>query len=91
MEEIYSKVHSIENGIIERKNRTIMEMARSMLKEEHLPNEYWAEVVVCLAYIENRCPIKKIINKTPKEAWSKRKHNIAHLRIFGYVAYSSVP
>ena len=42
-----------------------MEMTRSMLKEKHLPNEYWAEAVACSAYILNRCPTKAVINKTP--------------------------
>jgi hypothetical protein len=78
-------------GVAERKNRTIMEMARSMIKEKQLPNEYWAEAVACSVYILNRCPTKTVINKTPEEAWSKRKHNIAHLRVFGCVAYSLIP
>ena len=68
-----------------------MAMAKSVLKEKHLPNEYWIEAVACLAYILNRCPTKAVINKTLEEAWKKKKHNIAHLRIFGCVAYSLVP
>eukprot|EP00253_Pinus_taeda_P035295 PITA_35295 len=40
-----------QNGVAERKNRTIMDMARSMLKAKHLPNDYWAEAVNCAAYI----------------------------------------
>lgn len=80
-----------QNGVAERKNRTIMEMARSMLKAKQLPNEYWAEAVACSVYILNRCPTKEVINKTPEGAWSKRKHNIAHLRVFGCVAYSLIP
>jgi transposase InsO family protein len=80
-----------QNGVAERKNRTIMEMARSMIKEKQLPNEYWVEVVACSVYILNRCPTKAVINKTPEEAWSKRKHNITHLRVFGCVAYSLIP
>ena len=34
-----------QNGVVERKNQTIMNMARSMLKAKKLPNEYWAESV----------------------------------------------
>jgi hypothetical protein len=62
-----------------------------MIKEKHLPNEYWAEAVACSVYILNRCPTKAVINKTPEEAWSKRKHKISHLRVFGCVAYSLIP
>eukprot|EP00253_Pinus_taeda_P033019 PITA_33019 len=40
-----------QNGVAERKNRTIMDMARSMLKAKHLPNDYWAEAVNCATYI----------------------------------------
>lgn len=63
-----------KNGVAERKNRTIMEMARSMLKEKHLPNDYWAEVVAFVTYILNRCRTKSILNIVLKEAWSGRKH-----------------
>ena len=45
-----------KNFVEERKNRTIMDMVRSMLKAKHLPNEYWAEVVSCGAYILNIYP-----------------------------------
>ena len=57
-----------QNGVAERKNRTIMDMARSMLKEKHLPNDYWADVVHCAMYILNRCPTKSVMNRVPKEA-----------------------
>jgi len=49
-----------KNGVAERKNRTIMEMARSMLKAKHFQNDYWAEVVACEAYILYRCPTKRV-------------------------------
>jgi len=49
-----------QNGVAERKNRTIMEMARSMFKAQHLPNDYWAEAVTFASYILNRCPTKTI-------------------------------
>ena len=42
-----------QNGITERKNRTIMEMVRSMLVAKHLPNEYWVEAVATVVYIMN--------------------------------------
>jgi len=42
-----------ENGIAGRKNQTIMNMARSKLKENHIPNEYWGEGVACVVYILN--------------------------------------
>ena len=80
-----------QNGIVERKNSTIMEMARSMMKAKHLPNEFWAEVVACAVYILNRCPTKSVKDKVPQEAWSNKKHNVSHLRVFGCIAYAHVP
>ena len=62
-----------QNGIAERKNRTIMEMARSMMKAKHLPNEYWVEVVACTVYMLNRSPTKSVKDKVPQEAWSNKK------------------
>ena len=44
---------SQQNGVAERKNRTIMEMACSMLETKHLPNEYWGEAVAIVVYIMN--------------------------------------
>ena len=68
-----------------------MNMARSMLKEKHLPNEYWGEALACSIYILNRSPTKSVKNKVPQEAWSGRSCSVAHLRIFGCVAYAHVP
>ncbi|XP_057418038.1 uncharacterized protein LOC130712217 [Lotus japonicus] len=57
-----------QNGVAERKNRTTVEMARSMLKGKELPNKFWAEAVSSAAYILNRSHTKAVQNKTPFEA-----------------------
>eukprot|EP00253_Pinus_taeda_P007872 PITA_07872 len=44
-------------------------MTRSMLKAKHFPNDYWVEVVTCVAYILNRCPTKSVQNIVPEEAY----------------------
>jgi hypothetical protein len=44
----------------------------------------------CVVYIQNRCPHAILENKTPQELWSRHKLNVAHLRIFGSVAYEKV-
>ena len=67
-----------------------MEMERSMLKEKHLSNEYWDEVVTCATYIMNICTTKSVINMILEEAWSGRKQNFVHMRIFVCVAYAHV-
>jgi transposase InsO family protein len=47
-----------QNRVVERKNQTIMNMDRSMLKEKHLPNEYWGDAVVCSVNILNRVQLR---------------------------------
>eukprot|EP00253_Pinus_taeda_P006095 PITA_06095 len=80
-----------QNGVAEKKNMTIMDMARSMLKAKHLPNDFWAEAVNCAAYILNRCPTIAVMNKVPEEAWSGRKQGVTHMKVFGCVAYAHIP
>jgi hypothetical protein len=67
-----------------------MNMARSMLKEKHIPNEYSGNAVVCSIYILNISPTKSVKNQVPGEAWSGKNNNISHLRIFGCVVYAHV-
>ena len=77
------------NGVAERKNRTILDMARSMIKGKDLPREFWAEAVATAVYLLNRCPTKSVRNMTPEEAWSSFKPSVAHLRVFGCIAYKT--
>ena len=81
-----------QNGVSERKNRTIMDMVRSMLKEKHFPNEYWVEAVHYAEYVLNIFPTKSIMSyRVPEEAWSGIKQFFTHLRLFGCVAYAHIP
>ena len=80
-----------QNGVAERANRTIVEMARSMIHAQHLKLEFWAEAVANAVYIRNRCPTRALVTITPQEAWSGRKPCIAHMRVFGCIAYAMVP
>ncbi|KAE8707740.1 TMV resistance protein N-like [Hibiscus syriacus] len=80
-----------QNGVAERKNRTILDMARSMLKSKKLPKEFWAEAVACAVYLTNRSPTRSVWGKTPQETWSGRKPGISHLKTFGSIAHVHVP
>ena len=75
-----------QNGVAERMNRTLVEMARCMLIQSNLPIHFWAEAVNTASYIRNRCPT--VHGKTPYEIWHKRKPNVNHLKIFGTEAYA---
>ena len=80
-----------QNGVVERKNRSLMEMAQHMVKIQQLPHVFWLEAVMCAAYILNRCPDKSLQSITPYEAWHGKKPSIGHLRVFGCLAYALVP
>lgn len=80
-----------QNGVSERKNRTVMEMARCMLFEKKLPKVLWAEAVNTSVYLLNRLPTKSVEGKTPIEAWSKEKPSAKGLKIFGSMCYFHVP
>ena len=80
-----------QNGVAERKNGSLMEMARCMVKSQALPHAFWLEAVMCATYVLNRCPTKALQNVTPYEAWNGRKPSVAHLRVFGCLEYALVP
>ncbi|XP_055814518.1 uncharacterized protein LOC129884204 [Solanum dulcamara] len=80
-----------QNGVSERKNRTVVEMARCLLLEKKLPQSFWAEAVYTSVYLLNRLPTKVVDKKTPIEAWSGTKPSAKHLKIFGSICYSLVP
>lgn len=80
-----------QNGVEERKNRTLMEMARCMLKGKSLPNKFWLDALMCANYILNRAPTKALKTITPYEAWIGRKPVVSHMRVFGCLAYAQIP
>ena len=80
-----------QNGVNERKIRTIVERARTMLLEASLPEHFWADAVATVVYILNRSPTKAPTGKTLFEAWFGRRPNLAHLRRFGCDANLHIP
>ena len=69
--------------VVERKNRTLQEMARTMLHENNLPNYFWAEEVNTSCYILNRVLIRPSLDKTSYELWKNEKPNISYVKVFG--------
>lgn len=87
----FTAPYSLEqNGVAERKNRTVIEMVRSMLKEMNLPTFLWAEVVARAVFILNRSPTSTIKDRTPFEVIKGVKPSIEHLRVFGCVGHVCV-
>jgi hypothetical protein len=80
-----------QNGVDERKNKSLKEMASCMLHEKSLPQRLWAEALNCETYIQNRSPHRYVKDKTPYEAWSGLKPEVTHFRIFGSRAWAQIP
>ncbi|CAL2258193.1 unnamed protein product [Prunus armeniaca] len=80
-----------QNGVAERKNRTIVEMSKAMMNEKKLPYMFWGEAVNTAVYIQNRCPTTALNTTNPFEAFSGRNPGIKHLRVFGSICFCHVP
>ncbi|GJU56674.1 putative ribonuclease H-like domain-containing protein [Tanacetum coccineum] len=73
-----------QNGVAERKNRTLIEAARTMLADSKLATTFWAEAVNTACYVQNRVLVIKPHNKTPYELFLGRKPALSFMRPFGY-------
>ncbi|GAB2293109.1 hypothetical protein Dimus_038245 [Dionaea muscipula] len=76
-----------QNDLVEGRNRTIMNMVRSMLKNKKLPLQLWAEAAATAVYLMNRSPTKGLGDVTPQEVWSGHKPSVKHFRVFGSLVY----
>jgi hypothetical protein len=72
-----------QNGVAERKNRSIVKAARAMVEEKSLPKFYWAEAVRTAVYIRNQMGDKV----SAHERYFETKPNLRHLRVFDSIAY----
>ncbi|GJR86421.1 retrovirus-related pol polyprotein from transposon TNT 1-94 [Tanacetum coccineum] len=76
-----------QNGVVERRNRTLVEAARTMLSASKLPLSFWAEAVATACYTQNRSIIISTHGKTAYHIINDRKPSIKHLHIFGCICY----
>jgi hypothetical protein len=72
-----------QNGVVERKNRTLLDMARSMLDEYKTPDRFWAKAINTACYSINRLYLHRIIKKTSYELLTGKKPNVSYFRLFG--------
>ncbi|GJT01538.1 retrovirus-related pol polyprotein from transposon TNT 1-94 [Tanacetum coccineum] len=70
------------NGVVERKNKTLQEMSRTMLNEQSLPQKFWCNAVDTSTYILNRILIRAILGKTPYELLRGRKPTLDYLECY---------
>ena len=78
------------NGVVERRNRTIMNMVRSMLRGKNLPKALWGEAVVTTTYVLNRCPTQQLKNQVLEAVWSRKTPFMKHMRVFGSTCYRHI-
>ncbi|GJT34358.1 retrovirus-related pol polyprotein from transposon TNT 1-94 [Tanacetum coccineum] len=71
------------NGVVERKNRTLQEMSRTMLNEQSIPQKFWYNVVNTSTYILNRILIRPFLGKTPYELFKGKNPSLEHFKVFG--------
>jgi hypothetical protein len=76
-----------QNGVVERRNQTVVGMARCMLKAKGMPSCFWGEAVTTAVYVLNRAHTHSVDGKTPYEAWYGKRPAVEHLRVFGCIAH----
>jgi hypothetical protein len=75
------------NGVVERKNRKVQEMARTMLMDSKLTDIFWTQTVHTKVHIQNKVMLINNTDKTPYELWKGRPTNVKHFRVFGSKCY----
>ncbi|KAL4281419.1 hypothetical protein GQ457_03G015150 [Hibiscus cannabinus] len=74
------------NGVSERRNRTLLDMVRSMMSHTDLPTSFWGYALETSAFTLNRVPSKSV-QKTPHEMWNTKHPNMSFMKIWGCKAY----
>jgi hypothetical protein len=69
--------------VVERKNKTLLDMARTMLDEYKTPDQFWAEAINIACYSINRLYLHRILKNTSYELLTGKKPNVSYFRVFG--------
>ena len=73
-----------QNGVAERLNRVLVEMARTMMRHKDVDQDLWADAIKTAVYIKNRVTSRALpVGKTPFELWTGNKPDVSHMRVFG--------
>jgi transposase InsO family protein len=87
MRELTTPYNHQQNGVAERKNRTIMEVVKTMIHDQDIPMHLWDEAMRTKIYVQNGLPHSALGFKTPKEMFSRKKLEVSHLKIFDYLVF----
>jgi transposase InsO family protein len=77
-----------QNNVVERRNQTVVGMARALLKQRGMPAVFWGETVMTAVYILNRSSTKALNGRTSYKAWHERKPTVSHVRVFGCLVFA---
>jgi hypothetical protein len=77
-----------QNGVAERKNRSLMEMARCVMIQSGLSASFWAEGILTANHIRNRCPSLSLGGEIPFKMWTRRTPIVSYYRKFGTTVFA---
>jgi hypothetical protein len=76
-----------QNRVVERKNKIVQEMARTMLMDSILRDIFWTHALHTVVHIQNRLILRNKTEKNPYKLWKGRPTNVKHFRVFGSKFY----
>lgn len=87
----YTCVYTLQqNGVIERKHRHILNVARSLLFQSRIPLHFWGECVLMAVYLINQLPLPILSIKSPFQILYNRPPSLDNLKVFGCQCYATV-